>query len=131
MRKRRSDTELGSVYEPGESIVSEGDTGTCMYVVQSGSVEAVKIMNGKEVRLELLGPGGFFGEMALLQGERRAATVRAVDEARVLTVDKRTVLRRIKEDPFLAYHILTKLSDRIRGLNTRLEALLTNREDLE
>jgi CRP/FNR family cyclic AMP-dependent transcriptional regulator len=125
MSKRRSDSELGRTYGPGEPIVVEGDEGDCMYVVQSGTVEATKRMHGQDVQLEVMGPGGFFGEMALFQGECRAATVRAVDEARVLTIDKRTLLRRIQEDPLLAYHILVKLADRVRHLDERLRRALS------
>ena len=122
--KRRSDRELGRIYPPGMAIVVEGEAGDAMYVVQSGSVEAVKMMNGEEVQLEVIGPGGFFGEMALFQGERRAATVRAIEEARVLTIDKRTLLRRMKEDPLLAYEILVHLADRVRELDERLRSAL-------
>jgi CRP/FNR family cyclic AMP-dependent transcriptional regulator len=124
VKRRRYDSELGTTYEPGEAIVVEGDAGDCMYVVQSGSVEAFKAMNGEEVHLETIGPGGFFGEMALFQGQQRAATVRAVEESRVLTVDKRTLLRRMKEDPLLAYRILVDLADRVRELDDRLRAAL-------
>lgn len=126
--KRRSDSELGRTYPPGAAVVVEGETGDAMYVVQSGTVEAVKMMNGEEVQLEVIGPGGFFGEMALFQDQRRAATVRALDEARVLTIDKRTLLRRMKEDPLLGYQILVHLADRVRDLDDRLRAALATGE---
>lgn len=96
--------------------------GACMYVIQQGQVEVVSGQDGNLQRLALLGEGDFFGEMALFGGEERSATVRAVGDARVLKVDKRTLLRRIQEDPLLALNILEALSNRIRRLNERVTA---------
>lgn len=114
--------DLGAVYADGQEIVREGDTGACMYVIQQGQVEVVTGQDGDLKRLALLGDGDFFGEMALFGGEERSATVRALGEARVLKVDKRTLLRRIQEDPLLALNLLESLSDRIRRLNERVAA---------
>lgn len=114
--------DLGTVYADGQEIVKEGDAGACMYVIQQGQVEVVTGRDGDLQRLALLGDGDFFGEMALFGGEERSATVRAVGEARVLKVDKRTLLRRIQEDPLLALNLLEALSDRIRRLNERVTA---------
>jgi CRP-like cAMP-binding protein len=50
----------------------------------------------------------------------RSATVRAVGEARILTVDRRTFLRRVQEDPSLAFNILRTMSGRIRELTEKL-----------
>ncbi len=109
--------ELGSLYTPGQPIVREGEPGDCMYVVQSGKVEVVKASPDGEQRLRVLVEGDFFGEMSIFEREPRSATVRAVGEARVLKVDKRTLLRRMKEDPTLAFHILETMSRRIRSLD--------------
>jgi len=94
-----------------------------MYVVQSGEVEVVQATPGGEHRLAVLGTGDFFGEMAMFEKEVRSATVRAHGEARALKVDKRTLLRRIKEDPLLAVNLLQTMSQRIRDLNAKLAAL--------
>jgi CRP-like cAMP-binding protein len=114
---------LGTVYENGDVIVRQGELGDCMYVVQSGEVEVVQATNGGEHRLAILGTGDFFGEMAVFEKEVRSATVRAHGEARALKVDKRTLLRRIKEDPLLAVNLLQTMSQRIRDLNAHLAAL--------
>ena len=87
---------------------------------QSGEVEVVRETDEGEVPLAVLGPGDFFGEMSIFEREVRSATVRARGEARVLTVDKRTLLRRIRKDPFLAVSILKTMSYRIRELNAQL-----------
>jgi CRP-like cAMP-binding protein len=114
---------LGTIYRDGDAIVRQGELGDCMYVVQSGEVEVVQAANGGEQRLAILGTGDFFGEMAVFEKEVRSATVRAHGEARALKVDKKTLLRRIKEDPLLAVNLLQTLSRRIRDLNAQLARL--------
>ncbi len=111
---------LGTDYYGGETIIKQGETGDCMYVVQSGQVEVVQDVNGGEQRLAVLETGDFFGEMALFEREVRSATVRALVDARVLKIDKKTLLRRIKEDPLLAVNLLQTMSGRIRELNAGL-----------
>lgn len=111
--------ELGRPYADGEAIVNEGESGDCMFVVQTGHVTVTKEREGKEIVLGELGPGDFFGEMALFAPEVRSATVRASGEAVVLTVDKRTLLGRIQKDPTLALRMLDHLSSRLRELNHR------------
>jgi CRP-like cAMP-binding protein len=110
---------LGKVYKDGEVIVRQGDLGDCMYVVQSGEVEVFLDTEVGEQRLAILQAGDFFGEMAVFEREVRSATVRAKEEARALKIDKKTLLRRIKEDPLLAVKFMETLSQRIRDLNAR------------
>ena len=116
---------LGKVYRDGEVIVRQGEAGDCMYVIQTGQVEAILEKEGKEVHLAVLGEGDVFGEMALFEREERSATVRALGDVRVLTIDKRTFLRQIHEDPSLAFSILQKMSYRIRELDAELGRLKT------
>ena len=111
---------LGKIYRDREVIVRQGEPGDCMYVVQEGQVEVVLVSPGEEASLARLGPGDVFGEMALFERELRCATVRALGEARVLTVDRKGFLRRVHEDPSLAYRILQTMSRRLREANTRL-----------
>lgn len=111
---------LGKLYRDGEAIVHEGDEGDCMYVVQAGRADVVERAADGEVRLATLGPGDFFGEMALFDRETRSATVRAVGEVRMLTVDKRTFLARIHEDPSLAVRVMQSMAQRIRTLNAEV-----------
>ena len=115
--------QLGKRYPEGAVIIRQGEVGDCMYVVQEGQVEVVKEMGGKEVRLAVLAEGEPFGEMALFEREVRSATVRVLNEARVLTVEKRTFLRRVHEDPSLAYRIIQQMSQRIRKMSADLAQL--------
>jgi CRP/FNR family cyclic AMP-dependent transcriptional regulator len=112
---------MGKFYHDGEEIVRQGNTGDCMYVVQSGQVEVIQNSDsGREQHLAFLESGDFFGEMSVFEKEVRSATVRSSGESRVLKIDKRTLLRRIKEDPLLAVNLLKTLSHRIRDLNSEV-----------
>ncbi len=111
---------LGKVYQGGEAIVHQGEAADCLYVVQSGQAEVVQEKDGREVRLALLGEQDFLGETAILESGIRSATIRAVSEVRAITVDKKTFLRRVHEDPSLVFRVLQKMSHRIRKLSTEL-----------
>lgn len=115
--------ELGKIYQDGEVIVRQGEVGDCMYVVQEGKVEVVLETEGREIRLAELGEGELIGEMAIFDREVRMATVRAFGKARVLTVDERNFLRRVHEDPSLAYRLVRTMSQRIRELTTEVARL--------
>jgi CRP/FNR family cyclic AMP-dependent transcriptional regulator len=115
---------LGKTYRDGEVIVRQGEAGDCMFVIQAGEVEVFR-EDGKqrEVRLAVLREKDFFGEMALFDREVRSATVRAHGEARVLTVDRKSFLRRVHEDPSLAFRVVEQMSHRIRELDAELTRL--------
>ena len=116
---------LGKMYRDGEAIVCQGEVGDCMYVIQAGQAEVLQEKENQEVRLAVLGEGDVFGEMALFEREARSATVRALGDLRVFTVDKRTFLRRIHQDPSLAFRILQKMSYRIRELDAEIVGMKT------
>jgi len=112
---------LGRLYADQEVIIRQGETGNCMFVVQGGRVEVLQnSLKGGEQHLAFLEAGDFFGEMAVFEKEIRSATVRAVGEARVLSVDRKALLTRIREDPLLAVNLLKTMSRRIRNLNEEI-----------
>lgn len=116
-------TTLGRPFRDGSIIARQGDPGDCIFVVQDGSVELLRETSGGPVRIGLVRPTEFFGEMAVFSDGRRDATARAFGEARVLTVDKATLLRRIREDPFLAVDMLSRMSVRLDAMATELSEL--------
>ena len=120
---KKKTAALGKDYQDGDIIVREGETGNCMYEIQSGKVEILRDKEGQEVKLAVLGPGNFFGEMSIFEREVRSATVRAQGPVRALTVDKKTLLTRISADPTLAFRLLEKLSGRIRELDKEIVQL--------
>ena len=112
--------ELGKEYKDGEIIIKQGESGNCMYVIQSGEVEVLRYNNGTQVRLAIRKAGDFFGEMALFSKEVRSATIRALGEARILTVDRKNLLNSIQKDPSLAFRIIETLSKRVRDISEEI-----------
>jgi CRP-like cAMP-binding protein len=114
---------LGRTYQDGEVVVRQGDEGDCLFVVQEGQLEVVREEQGKETFLRLAGKDELVGEMAVFERVRRSATVRARGQARVLTLDKKNFLRRINEDPSLAFRIVETMSRRVRELSSQVVEL--------
>jgi len=114
---------LGKLYNDGDVIVRQGEPGDCMYEILEGTVEVLREKNGQEVCLAVLSKGDFFGEMAIFEREVRSATVRAMGEVRAMTIDKKTLMRRISNDPSLAFRIVEKMANRIREMDVEIERL--------
>lgn len=76
-------------FSPGDEIVREGELGNYFYVVSDGEVEVIEHTDGEGKVVRKIGPGGYFGEIALRQGIRRTASVRAVKETSVLALHRR------------------------------------------
>ena len=115
--------DLGRLYQDGETILRQGDAGECMYVIQEGQARVLVEQDGKEILVRTAGPGEIIGEMSIFEKEVRCASVRAAGPVRALTVDRRTFLTRVHEDPSLAYRILAMMSRRIRRLDSELAEL--------
>ena len=81
--------DLGKEYKDGDFIIKQGEAGNCMFVIQSGEVEVLRENNGDQVQLAIRKTGDFFGEMALFSKEVRSATIRALGDARILTIDRK------------------------------------------
>jgi CRP-like cAMP-binding protein len=94
-----------------------------MYVVQSGRAKVIREDGGSQVIVGELEKGDVFGEMSIFDRQPRSATVCANGRARVLTLDKRAFLKRVHEDPSLAYTILQKMSQRLRALDEEVSRL--------
>ena len=121
---------LGRTYRDGEVIIQQGEVGDCMYVIQEGEVEVIHESEGKEIQLQVHGVGAFLGAMAIFDRDVRSATVRALGEAKVLTVDKKNLMRRVHEDPSLAFKLIETMSHRIRELVDRVASLESEVESL-
>ena len=114
-------------FADGETIVVEGEHGREMFVVQQGRVEVTKFVDGRDVRLAALERGAFYGEMSLLEGLPRHATVRAVGPVSLLVIEPGSLLLLIRRDPTFAFEMLQQLSHRVRELDDRLVRLLGER----
>ncbi|MBF0286015.1 MAG: cyclic nucleotide-binding domain-containing protein [Magnetococcales bacterium] len=132
----RTDHELGRLYQADEEILAQGEEEVeNLYIILEGQVEVfAQDANGKTVRFSVLGEGEILGELAALDGGPRCASARAMGKARILTIDRRGLLRRIQEDPSLALRLLVQMSRRIRLLDQevlRLHALGKGQEEGE
>ena len=96
----------------GDAVVSAGQAGESMFVVLEGALEAVIEQEGEQVVVGTIEPGDFFGEMSLLTGEPRSATVRAATEAIALEIDKADLTPLFQARPELARQIATKVAER-------------------
>jgi len=103
-----------------ERVVSEGDPARDMFVVLDGELEVLKkSASGGEVRVALLGPSGWFGEMSILDVQPRSATVRATAPSRLLrisaeSVDKLLYRRDLKAYSLFVMNVARELSRRLR-----------------
>ena len=112
---------LGRLYKENDVVYRQGDTGNEMYVVQLGEIELIHRKGDKEFCLEVVRQGDFFGEMALFGYPVRNATARVVGEgASVISLEKKTFLKRMHFDPSLAFNMLKKMADRIQHLEKEL-----------
>jgi len=114
-------------YPRGAIIVSEGDEGNSMFVIESGSVKAfLSDENGREVVLSTQGPGEYFGDLALFDDEPRSASVMTLEPCKVMIITKAQLREAIAEDPEIGFSLLHGLAKRVRILteNVRTMALL-------
>jgi CRP-like cAMP-binding protein len=102
-------------YPKGRVIVRQGDPGTTLYIVEAGRVKVVLTSpKGQEAILNVIGPGDFFGDIALLDGQPRTADVIAVEESQLLLFGRDALVRAIEESPRLALGLLAALAGRLR-----------------
>lgn len=118
-----STSGLGKIYEDGEAIVRQGEVGDCMFVIQEGRARVLLEKDGKEEFLRTAAEGELIGEMAIFEKQVRSATVRALGRVRVLTIDKKNFLRRIAEDPSIAFRVVQTMSRRVRELSDEVARL--------
>ncbi|MBK8802188.1 MAG: Crp/Fnr family transcriptional regulator [Fibrobacteres bacterium] len=109
----------------GEIIIREEEIATRgFYVLLEGTAKvAVTNPEGREAVLAFLEEGDFFGEMSLLDGDPRSATVRAATDLRLLLVRRQEFLDLLRLFPEIAIGILTELSTRLRQANRKISAL--------
>jgi CRP/FNR family cyclic AMP-dependent transcriptional regulator len=100
-------------FATGATIFAAGDKGDAMYVVRTGEVV---IERGGQV-METLGPGGIFGEMALIDGSPRSATARAKTDCVVAPINEKSFLFLVHETPFFAIAVMRTLAERLRRMN--------------
>ena len=104
-------------FAAGESLVERGDPGDAMYVVLSGAAEVD--VGG---RFHRIGEGGFLGEMAVLAGKKRQATVKAVEDVEALQIPAEGFEALLLGRPRIALAIIKSMVERLREVQDRVDA---------
>ena len=110
-------------YDPDEVIISEFEPGNSFYLIQSGRVQLVKCMNGVKKNLDILKPGEFFGEMAILDNSPRSATCVAIGNVKCLEFNKANFEVLITGNPQMALLLLKLFCKRIYDQKRRFRIL--------
>ena len=103
---------------PGGAVLfGEGDPGTAMYVLLEGSASV--LVRGNP--LEILAPGSLVGELSLLDGSARSATVLTRTPCRFVAIEPAEFDLLIREAPAFARHVMQVMAERLRRMNARLD----------
>ena len=109
-----------------------GDAGDAMYIIERGKVRiCVQATDGHELTLTELGRGDFFGEMALLEGQRRSANAVVADDARLAVLSREHFLSFMRSTPNVALEMLTALANRLRHTDELLRHSATRNVNVE
>jgi uncharacterized membrane protein len=109
-----------------------GDVGDAMYLIERGKVRiSVQATDGRELTLAELGRGDFFGDMALLDGQRRSANAVVAEEARLGVLSREHFLSFMRRNPNVALEMLTALANRLRRTDELLRHSTTRNVNIE
>ena len=112
-----------NLYGTGELIVQEGEDGDSMYIIRSGACDAMK--TGKTGRIELLSTlqqGDFFGEISLLTGEKRTATIKATQDTSLIVIKKNVFSKIISANPIISEQIAQVVLERQQNNGVAMDA---------
>ncbi len=119
-------------YKPGERIVKEGDAAVVLYFLSTGSANVVKSAGSKQVELAVLKPGAFFGEISLIEDQKRSATVIAVESSEVLCLFQPDFISILHKHPSIFSKFLEKFSaimlERIKKMDNEVKILRQTEE---
>lgn len=111
-------------FQPEQEIIAEKDEGTALFIILHGEVRIVrKDDEGREVILAILKDGDFFGEMAILDGKSRSATVIANEETEVFIIQRNDFVDFLYMYPSLSISLLKELTRRLRIGDMKIKAL--------
>ncbi|HET6868623.1 MAG TPA: Crp/Fnr family transcriptional regulator [Solirubrobacteraceae bacterium] len=108
-------------FEAGAVVFREGDEGSTCYIVRTGRARAIREHpDGRSITLAHFDPGDIFGEMAMLDGERRSATVEATEDTEAIAILSADMHRLLREHPDISVKLIAALGQRLRSTNERL-----------
>jgi len=111
-------------YPKGAIIINEGEDAISLYVRITGGVKvSMNNEEGKEIILNSLGPGEYFGEMALIDDQPRSASIVTIENSKFLIINKPAFHHILEQRPNIAIGLLKNLSKRIRSLSDNVKSL--------
>jgi len=111
-------------YKKGSIILLEEETGAALFVIITGKVKIVRMDDdGREVILSILGESDFFGEMAILDGLTRSASVVATSKSELFMIHRRDFLKLLNDYPMVAIALLREMTGRLRKADTQIKSL--------
>ena len=123
MDKEQALEKFSKVYESGTVLFYEGDPGSKLWVINEGLVRLSKRVSNEEVSLEILGPGEFCGELALVTDGIQPVTATVVENARMLVVEPQQFETMIRSNGELSMRMLRKLAGRLNEAQFRVSVL--------
>lgn len=111
-------------YKKNSVVLSEEESGSALFVIAEGKVKVSRSSNDeKEVILGILNESDFFGEMSLLDGMARSATVTAIEDSKLFVIQRTEFLDLLMKYPEISIALLTELTKRFRASSTKIKAL--------
>ncbi|MGB5701964.1 MAG: Crp/Fnr family transcriptional regulator [Polyangiales bacterium] len=108
----------------GTTVFRQGDPGGSVYVIRAGRVRVLKESSGRQRMVTTLGPGDFFGEMAVVTGRPRSATVEVVEDAELLKVPGGKLQEMVAGTGEVAIRLIRHLAERLENANRFIDVLL-------
>ena len=116
--------KFGVSLPEGTTVFRQGEPGGSLYVIRAGKVRVLKETNGRTRMVTILGPGEFFGEMAVVTGKPRSATVEVVEDAELLKVPAGKLEEMIAGSGEVAIRLIRHLAERLDNANRFIDLLL-------
>jgi CRP/FNR family transcriptional regulator, cyclic AMP receptor protein len=122
--KKIADIGISRKYSKNSIVFLEEETGAALFIIISGKVKVVRTDDeGKEVILSILGSGEFFGEMALLDGLPRSATVVSTEESELFMIHRREFMQLVENSSQVVVSLLRELTRRLRKADEQIKSL--------
>lgn len=112
-------------YTKGTIVVTEGEPALSMYLIHEGALRVfVSDEDGREVELNTMGPGEYFGEL-MLGSQVRTASVQTLSKAKLTMITRAEFEQALAVQPALAFHVIQHLIDRVRQLSRNVQGLVS------
>lgn len=111
-------------YPKNAILINEGDRSDSLYVIESGKVKVfVSDEEGREMILNILAPGDYFGELALIDDAPRSASVMTLQPTKLVMISRADFQQCLRDSPEMAYNLIRNMAQRIRGLTDSVKSL--------